>query len=268
MSGHPLKLDDNYIINAYTIDKKSANAIARELNCNLQPITFRLKRAGVELRPTKISLPNDYIKSAYLSGKSTVEIAAEFCCENKTINRRLREMGVKLRSQSDAQRGKMPGEKNPFFGKKHNEKTRAIMSEHKRGKPLKVEHRRNMSVAQKKRLEREPNPFLGPHFAEDNPNWRGGSSFGKYCPKFNRMLKEQIRDKFGRMCFICAKTENENGKKLDIHHADYNKNSICNGKIWPLIPLCVHHHRQTNGNRHYWFNRLINYWAINPEINL
>lgn len=262
-----LVLDDAYIIHAYTVDKKSANAIARELNCNLQPITFRLKRAGIEIRPAKRSLPVDYIKSAYMSGKSTVVIAKELGCSIHVVWDRLREHGISIRSQSEANGGKQRGECNPFYGKHHDLETCKVMSEKKLGKPLDAEHKHKMSIAQKKRLEREPNPILAPQYGKENPNWRGGSSFGKYCPKFNRRLKEQIRDKFGRKCFLCSKTETENGKKLEIHHVDYNKNSICNGNTWPLIPLCIHHHRQTNGKRHYWFNRLINYWAVNPEIN-
>jgi hypothetical protein len=99
-----------------------------------------------------------------------------------------------------------------------------------------------------------------------NNNWRGGLSFGKYCYKFNEELKEYIRVKFNRKCYICG-TE-ENGYKLSIHHVDYNKLQGCKGQQWVLIPLCRKCHSKTNGNRWYWFNRLINYWAdkYTPEV--
>lgn len=102
---------------------------------------------------------------------------------------------------------------------------------------------------------------------EKNPRWLRGISFGKYCFKFNKSFKEHIRNKFKRICFNCGKNELENKKKLHVHHIDYNKNSICNGKEWAFVPLCSSCHTSTNSNRWYWFNLLINYWAMNPEIN-
>lgn len=101
---------------------------------------------------------------------------------------------------------------------------------------------------------------------EGNPMWLGGKSFEPYCHKFNDELKEYVRDKFGRQCFICGSPEN--GRKLSVHHVDYNKLQGCKGKTWTLIPLCNSCHPKTNRNRSHWFNLLINYWALNPEINL
>jgi hypothetical protein len=99
----------------------------------------------------------------------------------------------------------------------------------------------------------------------NNPQWKGGISFEPYCPKFTRQLKDEIRAAFGYKCYLCPHIQN--GRKLSIHHVDYDKNDICNGKKWPLIPLCTKCHSKTNFNRWYWFNLLMNYWAMNPEIN-
>jgi len=104
--------------------------------------------------------------------------------------------------------------------------------------------------------------------ATSGPNshlWRGGASFGLYCHKFNRRFKEQIRIAFQRTCFRCGVPENE--LRHDVHHIDYAKNSICNGKAWAFIPLCHPHHMATNSNRWYWFCLFINYWAMNPDIH-
>jgi hypothetical protein len=94
---------------------------------------------------------------------------------------------------------------------------------------------------------------------EANPAWRGGVSFGKYCPRFNRPLKEEIRQHFDRRCYLCG--DKEGKVKLHIHHVDYNKVQGCKGMRWSLLPLCPKCHTKTNHNRWYWFNRLINYWA-------
>lgn len=108
------------------------------------------------------------------------------------------------------------------------------------------------------------------HFAwkgSDSPLWKGGVSFGKYCPLFNTTFKEYIREQFERKCYLCGKEEFKNRRRLNIHHVDYNKTSICNGKSWSFIPLCDHCHAVTNGNRYYYFNLLINYWLNNNDIH-
>lgn len=96
-------------------------------------------------------------------------------------------------------------------------------------------------------------------------NWRGGISFEPYCYKFTKELKEEIRDKFNRKCLICG--AKEDGHKHHVHHVDYNKLQGCGGQRWVLVPLCLSCHAKTNYNRWYWFNLLIHYWAMNPDIN-
>lgn len=103
---------------------------------------------------------------------------------------------------------------------------------------------------------------------DQSSQWRGGISFEPYCHKFNHAFKERVRERFGRRCFTCPITETENGKRLSVHHIDYNKNSICNGKEWAFVPLCRKCHSKSNNKRWYWFNLLINYWALNPEIKI
>lgn len=100
---------------------------------------------------------------------------------------------------------------------------------------------------------------------DGNPNWRGGKAFFPYCPKFNEDFKEHIRNKFGRKCFLCGAGEAK--KKLPVHHIDYNKNSICNGRNWAFVPMCYSCHSHSNGRRYYYFNLLIYYWLANPAIN-
>jgi hypothetical protein len=103
------------------------------------------------------------------------------------------------------------------------------------------------------------------HSGENSVFWKGGISDRKYCRAFNRHLREQIRDKFGRKCFLCGISEND--RKLSIHHCDYNKGQGC-GHRWNLVPLCVSCHGKTNVHKHYYFNLLANFWAMNPEICL
>lgn len=90
------------------------------------------------------------------------------------------------------------------------------------------------------------------HVREKSSAWKGGISFAPYCPKFNNEFKERVRDFWHRECGICGQTEQENGKKLSVHHVNYNKMACCDD-IPPLfITTCNSCHPVTNFNREYW----------------
>lgn len=99
------------------------------------------------------------------------------------------------------------------------------------------------------------------------PSWKGGISFEPYCPKFNKDLKERVREFFGRKCIISGITEKENGQKLSVHHVDYNKKSCCeipkfNSCPNLFVPLSKEYHGKTNFNQEYWMEMLSNYIMI------
>lgn len=96
----------------------------------------------------------------------------------------------------------------------------------------------------------ENNPMYGT-CGELSPNWMGGISFEPYPVVFNANYKNRIREKDNNVCQVCEKTEKENGKKLDVHHIDYNKENI---KKDNLISLCKKCHVKTNFNRECWIN--------------
>lgn len=83
---------------------------------------------------------------------------------------------------------------------------------------------------------------------KEHPNWKGGISKYPYCEKWTERKKEEIRNQYGRKCYICGKDEKDNititGKqwKLSVHHVDEDKEQGCNGKGWKLVPLCLKHH--------------------------
>ena len=92
---------------------------------------------------------------------------------------------------------------------------------------------------------------------EKNSNWQGGISLDKYCPKFSPKVRESIREEFNRKCFLCGKEENDNGRKLDVHHIDYNREQGCNGHSWKLIPLCMSCHSKISKRNKVYFENLI-----------
>jgi len=60
-----------------------------------------------------------------------------------------------------------------------------------------------------------------------SPNWKGGITNGMYCQKFNADLRRRVRVFFGNKCFLCGKPQEENTKRLAVHHVNYNKNACC-----------------------------------------
>lgn len=69
-----------------------------------------------------------------------------------------------------------------------------------------------------------------------------------YCPEFDESCRESNRDKYGRRCFLCEKSEslnygkNKKAVKLSVHHVDMNKNQGCDDHKWKLVPLCMKCH--------------------------
>ena len=84
---------------------------------------------------------------------------------------------------------------------------------------------------------------------EKASNWKGGLSFEPYTKDFNKRLKEQIRIRDGYTCQGCGTTMNSKGRRLSVHHIDYDKSNIDNLN---LISLCIKCHVKTNSNREYW----------------
>lgn len=84
---------------------------------------------------------------------------------------------------------------------------------------------------------------------EGNPRWLGGISFETYPAAWREELRELIRTRDLRICQVCGKSEVDNGRKLDVHHINYNKDNLNNEN---LISLCKSCHCKTTSNREYW----------------
>ena len=96
--------------------------------------------------------------------------------------------------------------------------------------------------------------------------WDGFGSL--YCELWCEELREHIRNKYNRTCFICSMTEKESleewGEKLSVHHVDYNKQCDCDGNECILVPLCKKCHSKTTfGNREYYEKLIMEKLEIN-----
>jgi hypothetical protein len=127
----------------------------------------------------------------------------------------------------------MKGENNPFYGKRHAEETRKLMGKLKIGTHPSIETRMKQSKMRmgKKQPESMKIKLSEKRKGENNPAWKGGTSFLPYCPKFNKELKRNVRDFFGDKCVLCERTKEENVKELSVHHVFTEKMACCENKI-------------------------------------
>ncbi len=164
------------------------------------------------------------------------------------------------------------GEKNSRFGKHCSLETKKKMSESRIGISYSEQTIRKMSESKKgKHLSPMSEFKKDNHYSpqtefkkgtpiELHPSWKGGISFFPYCIKFNRSLKEKIRERDNYQCqnpqCLCTQLESLLGyhKKLSIHHIHYDKENC-----YPdLITLCISCNSKVNSNRDYWEELFMN----------
>lgn len=147
---------------------------------------------------------------------------------------------------------------NSFYGKHHSQATKDKIRQSNSGRPssnkgrkLSKEIREKMSkAAMGKKLSPETKEKLRiANSGEKHPNWKGGKSFEPYPLGWNKTCKEQIRYRDGYKCQLCGCPEVENGRRLDVHHIDYDKENL---NPQNLISLCNRCHSKTNYHKEKW----------------
>jgi len=152
-------------------------------------------------------------------------------------------------------------------GKYHSEETKRKIGEKSKNRIHTKEWRKKVSEANKGKK----NPFYGKSHTKESRKkisaiqqsiplneWKGFVSFEPYTSDFNKSFKRKIRDRDNYCCVMCNKQEEELGRKLDVHHIDYNK---LNSFPQNCVSLCHSCHAKTNINRTAWvvfFQRLLN----------
>ncbi len=154
--------------------------------------------------------------------------------------------------------------RNARLGKKASEATKAKLrllkacNTNMLGHKHTIETKRKMSDARKgikyseETLIRISHGGLGKHNGDKNPAWKGGISFGPYCPKFTRAFKERVRKFFNYTCAGCGVEQKSCKRDLDIHHVNFNKMACCDTTKPLFVPLCRSCHSKTRWNPHHY----------------
>lgn len=280
----------SWMYQKYGIEKMSTYEIAKIAGCCQATVFNWLGKLGIDTRSlgeahTGKNVPEETRRKISESEKGRT--FSEETLRKMSEARKGKPFSEEHRHNlSKAHKGLLAGEKHPFYGKHHTEETKRKISEANKGllvgkkHPMCGRHPTEETLRKMSEATRgEKSVWYGKHHSDESrrkmseahrgekgSNWRGGISYLPYCFKFNEAKKEEIRDKHDRKCFLCG--AKENGERHCVHHVDYNKNTLCNGKEWGLIPLCRSCHAQTNFDRWHWFGLLNNYWAMDPEKNL
>jgi len=130
---------------------------------------------------------------------------------------------------SEANRGQIPWIK----GRHHTKETKQKIRDGNIGKTISKEQKIKISNSISK---------------ENHWNWKGGISKLPYCKKWTEELRESVRERDNRNCQECGKTEEENDRKLTVHHIHYKKED-CDPDLITLCNVCS---SKVNFNRDYW----------------
>ena len=206
-----------------------------------------------------------------IAPKSRKRILA--ACDGCGEVRGMKKNGYHSLCRSCSQKRRYLSHKHPFLGKHHSEATRKKISNSEKGKKSHMFGKPRSETVKKKiskATKGKKSHMFGKHHSEATRKklseanageksylWKGGVSFEPYCERFNNKFKDYIRVKFGRVCFLCQKTEVENGQRLSVHHCNYDKECLCNDNpTCQFVPLCIGCNSKVNINRDMWEQKI------------
>lgn len=272
--------DKNWLYKKYIKDKLTTVEIAKLCKCNASFVSVKLKEFGIATRQmgeylspnAKWNLLEDrnWLYKKYIEEKLSLKRIAELCnCKEKPVVRKLKEFNIKIRKKNSNEAT------NPYAKWNLLEDKGWLYKKYKIKKHSSIEIASFCKCSDTCVLEylKKFNIPIRDNKGKNSHFWKGGISFEPYCNKWTASLKEKIRNRNDRVCYICGKLEEDDNRKLSVHHVDYNKMQGCEDNIqgkkhkFNLVPLCTSCHSRTNHNRYYWFNLLYNNWIFNEEIN-
>lgn len=253
-----------FLIEYYVNQNRTSEYCARIIGCSAPTIRSALRRHGIPIRPAgvaRVELTLEWINEYYIKRKLTITECSKLAnCGNTTFHRALKKHNIPTRPAGMPLTDISEDQLRECYCKNRLTIRECASLLHSSDGTV----RRAMSLYNIEPHQIGSGP-MHPMYGRRGPKcpaWKGGVSFEPYCEKWTEELRESVREAFGRKCYLCPKTEADTGKKLDVHHCDFNKQQGCKGNsAWKLVPLCASCHAKTTNNRHWAFMLLANYWA-------
>ena len=246
----------------YTVDKMDTVQVGEVVGVRPSTINKWLRQDGIQVRSIQeVNACSGYHPTEeelcvmYYDMCMTPNEIGNICgVHGDTVVYWLKKDGFKTRSQSETL---LMGKHKPTKDDMYKMYVVDNMSTHQIGTHVGVSHGtiRKWLVKYDIDLRNGSEALMGKWVGELSPVWRGGLT--KYCHKFNESFRESIREEFGRKCFICGKSEEDNGQKLSVHHTNFDRNCMCGNVECRFVSLCKSCHGKTNYNRFYWYSRIL-----------
>lgn len=168
----------------------------------------------------------------------TVEHNAKVAAANRTpesrLKHRMSRLGAKASESTKAKLRLLKAGNQNMKGHKHSNETKAKMRVARLGYKMSDETKAKVGAY-----------WIGRSYGDKNPAWKGGTSFGPYCPKFNKEFKERVRKFFGYRCVGCGVHQDNCKRSHDVHHVNFDKMQCCNGTKPLFVILCRSCHSKT-----------------------
>jgi len=254
-----------FLYREYIINKKSLRQIAKEIGCSIMPIRHYLKiynitpRTSKEAKKSKYTniLTKEFLYNEYIvKSKTYQQIANELKCSSWLIGKFITKGNISVRTKNHYAKGKNNSSyKDGRYSKQYHcidcgIKIHVNTALYKGGrcKGCAVKYNWQLGKFDNVNVSGQHNPNYGNHklAGSGHFNWQGGIGKAPYPFKFNKTLKESIRERDNHQCQICGKLEVNCSRKLDVHHVDYDKENLSPNN---LISLCQSCHIPTNYNR-------------------
>ena len=234
----------------YIVNKKTILQIANEMVCSSTTVWKYLKKHNIPIRSKSEAmqgsnnkyhhiLTKEFLYKEYIVNKKSIKtIAKEINSSCKPVYMALKRYNIKIRNKFEQNYGKNNGNWNDGITKKQHYCIDCLKQGIKtKISPSTVYGGGRCHSCAKKTLYKDPT---------NHPNWKNGISFEPYPIGWTKILKESIRERDNHQCQICGKSTKKNGRKLDVHHIDYDKENLNPDN---LIALCQSCHSKSNYNR-------------------
>ena len=180
---------------------------------------------------------------------SQLEIAKNIGVSCTTVHIRMKRYEIKIRTPSEAQLT-LKGVQKPSKEELHSMYWDQEMSQSEIARKIGVGYATvsNWMAEHGIKARTKSESLVDKCIGENNGNWQGGLSGGKYCYKFNNKFKEDVRERDDYTCQLCGCEQLLGGRALDVHHIHYDRENC-----YPdVVALCRSCNISVNGDRDYW----------------